>query len=56
MASTICPQRRGSRTNPPEERTREMLAAKNMDLFFQVYPNSLLKVLVAFFAFFLELS
>ena len=52
MVSTIWPTRRGSSTDPRDDRAREKFAKKNIPLSFQVYWKRRVKVLVGFFAFF----
>ena len=51
IVSTIWPLSRGKRTKPPEDTINDILAMSSICLFFQVYPNSRLKVLRASFAF-----
>lgn len=36
IVSTICPQSKGNKTNPPAEITSDKLATKRMSLFFHV--------------------
>jgi hypothetical protein len=56
IVSTIWPHIRGSSTMQPLEISKLKLATRSIDLFLQVYPNNLLNVFPAFFAFLIYLS